>query len=170
MNDLYKKSLWQQFGAAIDTLDTAINACPEALWNKPVWPPDIQGISDFWYLAYHTLFWLDFYLSGGSEDFAPPAPFTLSEFDPAGLLPDRVYTKGELQHYLQYCRQKCFEQIHMLTDVSANRLCLSGKREKSYFEVLLYNMRHVQEHTAQLNLLLGQKGVPVVDWVSRAKE
>ncbi len=36
-------------------------------------------------------------------------------------------------------------------------------------EQLLYNMRHVQGHAAQLNLLLGQKGVSSPDWVTMAK-
>lgn len=42
----------------------------------------------------------------------------------------------------------------------------------SYFELLLYTMRHGQEHTAQLSLFLGQHGVPdeALDWVERAKD
>ena len=40
----------------------------------------------------------------------------------------------------------------------------------SYVELLLYNMRHVQEHAAQLNLFLGQNARDSAsDWVSRAK-
>ena len=27
----------------------------------------------FWFIAYHTLFWLDLFLTGSSEGFAPPA-------------------------------------------------------------------------------------------------
>ena len=30
-------------------------------------------------------------------------------------------------------------------------------------------MRHVQEHAAQLNLMLGQNGVSAPDWVARAE-
>ena len=40
----------------------------------------IQGLpaaAEFWYVVYHALFWLDLYLSGAVEGFAPPAPFTL---------------------------------------------------------------------------------------------
>jgi len=40
----------------------------------------------------------------------------------------------------------------------------------SFLELLLYNMRHVQEHAAQLNLFLGQNASDgASDWVSRAK-
>jgi hypothetical protein len=41
----------------------------------------------------------------------------------------------------------------------------------SYLELQLYNMRHVQEHAAQLSLLLGQHGIQVeASWVARAKD
>jgi hypothetical protein len=40
----------------------------------------------------------------------------------------------------------------------------------SYVELQLYNMRHVQEHAAQLSLLLGQHGIHAAEsWVARAK-
>ncbi len=40
----------------------------------------------------------------------------------------------------------------------------------SFLELLLYNMRHVQEHAAQLNLFLGQNAIDrASDWVPRAK-
>jgi hypothetical protein len=171
MDAFYKTSLWQQFGAAIDMLANAINACPDELWQEPLWttPNEPTGYSEFWYLTFHTLFWLDFYLSGAVEGFAPPAPFTLDELDPAGLLPERPYTKAELQSYLRHCRQKCHDTIHALTMASANRLCPFPWGEINFFELLIYNLRHVQEHAAQMNLFLGQKGVPVISWVGKAK-
>jgi len=41
--------------------------------------------------------------------------------------------------------------------------------ELPFAELLLYNMRHVQEHGAQLNMLLGQKVGSVGDWIIGAK-
>lgn len=64
--------LWQQFGAAIDMLENAVTACPDDLWDDDAQPPE------FWYLVYHTLFFLDLYLSGSVAGFTPPDPFTLS--------------------------------------------------------------------------------------------
>jgi hypothetical protein len=29
-------------------------------------------------------------------------------------------------------------------------------------------MRHVQEHAAQLNMMLGQQDIPINDWVTKA--
>ena len=65
-----RAGLWQQFGAAIDMLENAILACPDDLWN------DRSRQPEFWYLTYHTLFWLDLYLSGSIDGFRPPSPFT----------------------------------------------------------------------------------------------
>jgi hypothetical protein len=39
----------------------------------------------------------------------------------------------------------------------------------SNLEVFLYNMRHVQHHMAQLNLLLRQRIDDAPKWVSRTK-
>jgi hypothetical protein len=40
----------------------------------------------------------------------------------------------------------------------------------SFLELLLYNMRHVQEHVAQLNMFLGQNAIEGgYNWVGRGK-
>ena len=112
--------------AAIDMLENAIMACPDGLWSDPSTP----GVAGFWYVAYHTLFYLDLQLSGTVEGFAqgfaPPAPFDLRELDPTGLLPERPYTKDELRTYLQHCRKKCREAIVALTEDGAHRSCRWG--------------------------------------------
>ena len=171
MDTTLRTSIWQQFGAAIDMLDNALRACPDQLWRDRLWnnPSERPEYSQFWYIAYHALFWLDFYLSGSVEGFAPPAPFTLDELDPAGLLPERPYTKDELQAYLDHSRQKCQATIEALTDEKARQRCGFAWGEVSFAELLLYNMRHVQEHAAQLSLILGQKVGSAPGWVTKAK-
>jgi len=170
MNTTWKTGLGQQFGAAMDMFGNAVAACPETLWQVRLWDDDeLPGASEFWYIVYHTLFWLDLYLTGTVEGFAPPAPFTLDELDPAGLLPDRVYTRDELQAYLEHNRRKCRATIEALTDEQADRRCHFPWGEISFAGLLLDNMRHVQEHTAQLNLILGQKTGWSPRWVAQAK-
>lgn len=164
--------LWRQFGAAIDMLERAMHACPDELWSDPSRRPQWSSsdVVGFWYLVYHTLFWLDRYLSGSQEDFVPPAPFTLDEFDPAGLLPEHPYTKAELQAYLDHCREKCRTSIAALTEAKAALLCELPGGTLSYEELLLYNMRHVQHHAAQLNLILRQNVHSVPGWVAIANQ
>jgi hypothetical protein len=164
MDTIWKTSLWQQFGASIDMLENAVLACPDEIWG------DRSEHPEYWYLVYHTLFWLDLYLSGSVEGFMPPAPFTLDELDPAGLMPERVYAKEELQDYLRHCREKCRETIEYLTDQRMNEFCVFRWGEISFAELLMYNMRHVQHHAAQLNLILRQKIDSAPPWVGKAKK
>ena len=170
MNIPWKTILWQQFGAAIDTLDDMLRACPDELWRERLWdnPSARPEYAQFWYRVYHALFWLDLYLTGAEEGFAPPVPFALIEMAEDDL-PERVYTKDELQAYLAYGRRKCQATIEALTDETAQRRCRFGWGEVSFVELQLYNMRHVQEHAAQLSLLLGQKVGSAPDWVATAK-
>jgi hypothetical protein len=162
--EIWKTIIWQQFGASIDMLENAIGACPDELWN------DRSKQPEFWYIVFHTLFWLDMYLSNSVEEFALalPEPFTLSEMDPAGLLPERIFTKAELQTYLRYGRKKCRAVVSELTDENAFQMRKFGSIEGSVLELLLYNMRHVQHHAAQLNLILRQTIDSAPEWVAKA--
>jgi len=160
-SELLKTVIWNQFGAAIDMLENAMRSCPDALWS------DRSRRPEFWYVAFHTAFWLDAYLSDTDQGFSPPAPFTTDEFDPAGLMPDRVYGKDELFAYLAHGREKCRASIAGLTDARAAERCVFTWRESSRLELLLYNMRHVQHHAAQLNLILRQQTDSAPNWVSR---
>ncbi len=173
MNIPWKPILWRQFGAAIDDLDNALRACPDELWRARLWDDPSKEkffLPEFWYVVYHALFWLDLYLTGAEEGFVPPAPFMLIEQDDDGPLPERPYTKEELQVYLDDCRQKCRATIESLTDEAAQRRCRFGWGEVSFAELLLYNMRHVVGHAAQLNLLLGQRTGSGPAWVLWAGE
>jgi hypothetical protein len=164
MDNYIKTALWKHFGASLDMLEQAINACPEEVWGENF------AFQEFWYISYHTLFWLDVYLSDGLEGFAPPAPFGLSEFDPEGAFPERVYTKQELLEYLHYSRQNAKRRIANLTKEKAEQFCAYGNNKGNVFDILLDNMRHVQHHTAQLYLLLRQKTNSAPNWVTRTKE
>src|SRR5688572_14007894 len=118
MDTMLKTSIWQQFGAAIDMLDNALNACPDALWTAALWDdPDEPRYGQFWFVAYHTLFWLDLFLTGSAAGFAPPAPFI------RGALPEKPYTKAEVGTYLKQCRQQCRVVIEALTDEKARQIC-----------------------------------------------
>lgn len=153
--------VWRQLGAAIDMLENAITACPDALWDDRRQPPE------FWYVAYHTLFFLDFYLSEREEGFAPPEPFTLDELDPAGVMPPRTYSRDELLRYLRHGREKTRALVASLTDARAAEARRFLGREWTILEWLLSSMRHVQHHTAQLNLILRQRTDSAPGWVGR---
>jgi hypothetical protein len=166
MDPLFKTVIWQQFGAAIDMLDDALRFCPDEVWRASLmnYPDEPAAYSEFWFIAYHTIFWLDLHLTGSEEGFVPPAPFK------RGSLPEEPYTKAELRGYLAACRQRCQATIANLTAERAQQRCKYEWMEPTFAELLLYNMRHVQEHGAQLSLILGQHGIFATDWISEARE
>jgi hypothetical protein len=163
MDDAWKNSLWQQHGAAIEMLEKAVLACPDEIWSDPSRQPQ------FWYVAYHTLFFLDLYASESIAGFAPPAPFTLSELEPDSVPPDPPYTQAELQGYLDYSRAKCWAVIDALTDESAHRRCGIEWHDISEVELVLYSLRHVQHHSGQLYLMLRQAIDSTPGWVKRTE-
>ena len=161
MQPAWREPVYGQFGAALDMLANAIEACPDSLWRDRARNPQ------FWYVAYHTLFFTDFYLTETDEGFAPPTPFTLSELDPTGVLPDRVYEKAELLRYLAHGRSRLRARLDSLDEARAAERCRFERRDLSELELMLYNLRHVQHHAAQLNLLLRQVVDTAPGWVSR---
>ena len=160
----WRTSTWRQYGAAIDMLSETINLCPDHLWTVAVYSdPDDERYGQFWFLTYHVLKWIDLYLTGTMEGFTPPAPFI------AGALPEQPYTKDQILTYLGACREKCKATIEGLTDVRAQQRCVFEWMEPTFLELQLYCMRQVQEHAAQLSLVLGQHGVTGMDWISSAR-
>jgi hypothetical protein len=160
----WKPVLWRNFGAAIDMLDNAIAACPDALWGDRTRQPE------FWYVAYHTLFFLDLYSSGTLEGFVPPEPFNMDEIDPAGVLPPRVYTRDELRAYLRHGRAKCRDTIRAFTAEEGALPAGFPWLQLNRADLLLDNLRHVQHHTAQLNLILRQATDSAPRWVAVAQD
>lgn len=168
MIEVIRKALNSQFAAALKMLENAVNDCPSELWQRRLWNEHEQSpeFAEFWYIVYHTLFWTDLYLTGRYDSFFPPAPFTLDELDPAGVLPDREYSREELLDYLSHCREKLRNLIGALTEERAEEICRLRWGDVSYIELLLDTLRHIQEHTAQLNLYLGQTRNNPARWVS----
>lgn len=163
MTTAWTELMRRQFGAGIDMLKRAITRCPEEVWG------DRNANPQFWYTAYHTIFWLDLYLSGAVEGYRPPEPFGLDELDPSGLLPGRVYTQAELVTFLEHARAHLHAVLDGLTE---ERACARGTfrwGEPTFLELLVYNLRHVQHHTGQLNLILRQRTNSAPRWVAVAR-
>lgn len=156
-------AIWRQFGASIDMLEGAIRACPDNLWDDRAQEPV------FWRLAFHTLFWLDLYLTGSVEGFAPPPPFGLDELERDGA-PPRVYSKEELLGYLEHCRRKCRATIASLTEEKAREVREFRWGRVTFEELLVYNLRHVQHGAAQLNVVLRREAGTAAPWVCRTGE
>ena len=179
MLDQLKTSLWKHFGGSIDMLGNAIAMWPEDQWNAN---------KRFFYMAYHCLVFLDYYLTIPPNGFQAPLPYTLTDEEPNGRqmpstmwCPDRIYSKQELLDWLRLSREKCRHVISGLTEEKLNEpwisgtgvdldLASGGALHYSVLDILLYNMKHVQHHAAQLNLMLRQTIHDAPDYVSMAED
>ncbi|PHN06998.1 hypothetical protein CRP01_08540 [Flavilitoribacter nigricans DSM 23189 = NBRC 102662] len=169
MDHSIKEILWNQFGASIDMLINVILHCPNDyfLTNRR-----------FFYMAFHSAIFLDYYLTIPPEDFSPLLAFTskVPEDRPAeaidDLIPDRIYSKRELVDYLKKSRIKCKKLIDALTEKTMNKRFTEGNgpNDMDYpiLEILLYNLRHTQHHAAQLNLFIRQDLDQHMEWSFRA--
>jgi hypothetical protein len=170
----FKPTLWKNFGAAIDMLGNAVMMCPTDLWEKQ---------EKFYYLSYHTLIFLDYYLARPARDFQPQLPYLLHDPDhlPPGavddVLPARFYSQTEMLVALSNIREKCRNLILNADDqrfsqpwiqpeeTGLHGLCPSIVENYTLLEIIFYNFRHVQHHVGQLNYLLRAHTNKAPDWV-----
>jgi len=141
--------LGKQYRASIAMLREAITKCPESLWLAPDYP------NKFWHIAYHVLFCTHMYLQNSYEEFTPWEKHR-ENYQWLGPLPwppherpkiETPYSKEEVLEYLRICSREIDARVPSL-DFSAP----SGFFWLSFakLELQLYNIRHLQHHTAQL--------------------
>jgi len=147
MLDYLKQSIINQYEAALTMLNQCIEACPPEQWEGKI----AQGT--FRWVAYHTLFFTDLYLSPnehaferrelherGGDERQPVACTGLSRVDTLAYVP--------------ICRQKMLESVASETEES-----LAGPSGFSWYKVTrgemhFINVRHIQHHTGQLSAYL----------------
>jgi hypothetical protein len=169
MDNSFKDILWNQFGASIDMLINVISSCPEDYFITN---------QRFYYIAFHSTIFLDYYSSIPPKDFSPLLSFTQKEPTERpkeaidDLIPNKIYSKQEIVEYLKQSREKCKQIVYALTDENLNERFKEGDEQNDMdypiLEILFYNLRHTQHHTAQLNMLLRQDIDKHMEWSFRA--
>lgn len=168
MHDYWQTVIARQYAAAIQMLRSAIETCPEDLWD------DRAGGTPFWHLAYHALFYTDFYLSHDAETFqardfhVDKANFLPGDYatNPGTVTtPEKPFLKTQLLEYADHCLQKSAETFAKLTDDRALERCGFPWYQLNVGEFLLNNLRHTQHHTGQLAVLLRRQAKIGVRWL-----
>ena len=165
MLDMFKTLVVNQFEAAFCTLYLCIERCPDAAWNAPV------GNLAFCQVAFHTLFFADYYLGPDEESFRGQPYHQNNEdfFRDYEELEDRpqrlLYDRPAIKDYLQHCRRKvsqvlAAETAEMLAGPSGFR-----RRDFTRAELHVVNIRHIQHHTAQLSLRLRLDFAIEIPWI-----
>ena len=106
-------------------LERPIRACPDDLWD------DRSSGPPFWHLAYHALFYLDFYLSDSPDSFQATAfhqdnsnflremPFPPYRVE----TPAAAYRREQLLEYQAYARERCARAIAELDAEKSRQRC-----------------------------------------------
>jgi hypothetical protein len=180
-----RAELAAQFVHGVDRVERCLRAWPDDQWERCLWPvlktdawvwpqpgvepvPErtdetIQRFSQVWCVAYHCLWFLDFYATpfdeqfvspeyvrGGPEELPFPAP------DGAVSVPDRVWPRDALVRYADHGRAKV---LALLPRVTAEQLLSMApashpRHGESFEQVLGVNAAHVVEHGMQMERVL----------------
>ncbi len=167
MTEYLKTILTGQFEAALSMLNQCVRFCPPKHYEGTI------ANHTFRMMAYHTLFYVDYYLSpnehafklrelhhrGGVYDWdlepfgnlqipLPPGDDRIAGVPSAGL------PKDDTLRYVDICRGKILETMASETTAS-----LEGPSGFSWLaisrgELHVYNIRHIQHHAAQMSAYL----------------
>lgn len=158
-------ALKNQYHAALATLKQAIDRCPDDLWTAEGHP------SQFWQVAYHAIFFTHLYLQPDERAFTPWESHR-DEYQFLGGLPwapnrppklEEPYSKEEILEYWQLCDAMIDAGVDKL-DLAATDCGFSWyKMPKLNHQIM--NIRHVQEHAAQLTERIRSATGRAPDWV-----
>jgi hypothetical protein len=133
-------------------LKHCIEACPEDHWDDKI------ANGTFRWVTYHTLFFLDLYLSRSEADFRPRDFHHRGGDEREDQLSEGL-SKSETLAYVPLCREKMRESLAAETAES-----LEGPSGFSWYPITrgefhINNIRHVQHHTAALSAHLRRVGI-----------
>jgi hypothetical protein len=164
----FVQSMASNFEEALRLMAAALADCPDDLWEMDLWPDEaptgptaLGGLhgSAPWFLAYHALLTLDYDLSAEFEPWEPPQPFDENTY----AYPNRMFTKAELLHYIDYCRGRIRATLEALTeDMAARPLSAAHRYHGMLYGVIVGRIPlHVLEHASQIRQFLTAAGVKV---------
>ena len=163
MTTLLTRAIAGQFEAAFAMFTQCLDRCPHEHWDAPI------AKYPFWHVAYHTLCFVDLYLSPGEKVWQPrtTAP---NAFHPLGWTeldeeyPSRRFPKAELLAYAALLTPLIRATIE---SESSERLAGESGFSRLTFtraELHIYALRHVQHHAGQLGAKLRTLGVDT-QWI-----
>ncbi len=148
MINTVKQMLLGQYEASLSMMNLCLQKCPPEHWDGKV------ARYPFWQVAYHTLCFLDLYLTPTEKAFQlrDVHPGGWSEFNDE--YPSRRFERQELSDYAAICLKKIRDVIMSETQGSLEGPSGHHRLAFSRAELHLYNIRHVQHHTGQLTAFL----------------
>jgi uncharacterized damage-inducible protein DinB len=143
-----KAILTGQFEAALCMLNDCIRKCPPEHWEGRIANQTYRQV------AYHTLFFVDLYLSPSEAAFQLRACHQRGGDERLPTAISAGLTQEDTLAYLAICRQKALETLAAETAESLRQPSGFSWMPVSRGELHLSNIRHVQHHTGQLSAYL----------------
>jgi len=158
--------LKSQYHASLAMLRDAIDACPTDLWT------DGSYVNQFWQVAYHALFYTDFYLQQSESAFVPWEHHrrNYNRF-PADAEAARSLTPYSIDEV-----RACWVRCDAMIDAAVDRLDLNAQEsgfpwyKMSKLEHQFVNLRHIQHHTGQLAERIRQVTGRGVEWAGGTRD
>ncbi|MEI7985494.1 MAG: DinB family protein [Armatimonadota bacterium] len=155
-----KGALKGQLHASLAMMRSAIEICPEAIWNSGEQP------RTFWRMAYHTLYYSHMYLLQTREEFKPWEKY---RDDYENIFEDATEvtppSKDEMLEFVAFVDSLVDHQIETL-DLDSQESGFSWYTMPK-LDHMLVNLRHIQEHTGQLRDRLFEAGFDL-RWIGKA--
>jgi len=160
-SEIFLDAISEHYGAAIAMLKKNLKSCPAEVWDDRTSGPP------FWHVAYHAMWFLDWYLSDSKEaregfksNFGEDPSHSLNE-------PTKItLTKNQLLEYLSDIKEKTKNRFDNLDTDELLQSSVFEWHGNSVLSSLIYNLRHLMLHIGALNLRLHTKGVKLENWVS----
>ncbi|HEX9564332.1 MAG TPA: DinB family protein [Gemmatimonadaceae bacterium] len=162
-----RRALKSQYHAGLSMLRQAIEGCPDRSWS------DENFVNRFWHVAYHVLFYTDFYLHPNEAAFTEWVHHRpdLNFMGTAPGNPPRRVDPGEplpRERILEY-----WTLVDGRVDSAVDALDLDAAESGFWWyrmpklEHQLVNLRHLQHHTGQLVERVRATGGRGVAWVGK---
>ncbi len=151
---MLNETMAKQVRQAFHTLRTAIEGCPDAEWRGDAGPYLVVAR-----LAFHALQAVDYHLDPDPEHYNWDAYGLDWEGSDAGALWDRARTLRYLDEMRAKALAFCADDAGLLAQDVQARFFLSR------LDHVCYALRHLAQHTGEINALLRQAGAPVGRWL-----
>ena len=150
--------LKHQHLSTLAMLQSAIEGCPDELWNK-----EYAGVP-FWREAYHALFWMHNFLGARDKRFTRQ-PFGV-DIDPRLFtLPNNTCERARALGYVARTRAYVDEVFDTLTLDELQAADAYDETDfRSVYHRLMYGLRHVQHHVGKLTAYLNMEGIELHHW------
>ncbi len=159
-----KRVIVSQYHSALSMMKEAIVKCSDELWNSDRYK------NRYWHICYHALFYADLYLSDDEYSFSPWTRHR-KEYQFLGEVPYPPYHQPHIEEF--YSKTEILEYLKNIINSLESRIAKTNLDGTSGFfwlpfdklELQVYNIRHIQHHTAQLVERLRQENNVSVEWI-----